>query len=217
MERSMGKSGFKCELCRKHNAKYQHFDVDGRELYVCGVCRNKRWSAFAKELLEALERVFPKEERHFKVSEKNKGEAQDLRLCNAIVLKLLQIKLKFKSTTNVLMIHPVALSTGQAVGAFVMFMPSQRRIMLEYTVMENDETVLSHFEWEFDVSDIEHGITCVIRWKFTMDGEKSEQEYGIGNIPFEIWKQGISVVNMLDEATPKGSMKIKDFLDGKGE
>lgn len=209
------KSGFKCELCHKHNAKYQYFETDGRELYICGVCRNRRLSAFAPELLAILEKVFPKEERHFKVSERNSGESQDARLCTAVVFKLLQIKSKFRTATNVLMIHPVALPTGQAVGAFVMFIPSERRIMLEYTVMDDGETVLSHFDWEFDASDPEHGIPVSVKWKFTMDGEKAEQEYGIGNIPFEIWKQCISVVNMLDEATPNGSMKIKDFLDGK--
>lgn len=206
------KGGFKCELCHKRNAKYQHFEADGTELYICGVCQNKRWAAFAPELLNTLDKTFPKEQRNFKVSERDKGEAQDQRLCTAVVLKLLQIKSKFKRTTNVLMIHPAPLPTGEALGAFVMFIPSEREIVLEYTVMDLDETVLSQFEWRFDVAHPEQGITVEVKWKFAMDGEKAENDYDIGNIPFELWKQCVAVVNMLDEAKPKGSMKIQDFL-----
>lgn len=205
------KGGFKCELCHKRNAKHQHFEADGTELYICGVCQNKRWAAFAPELLEALDKSFPKEQRHFKVSEKDKGEAQDVRLCKSVVLKLLQIKCRFKKSTNVLMIHPAPLPTGEALGAFVMFIPSEKEIVLEYTVMDLDETVLSQFEWRFDVSN-PNDIPIEVKWKFAMDGEKAENDYGIGNIPFELWKQCVAVVNMLDEAKPKGSMKIQDFL-----
>lgn len=209
-------SNYKCELCHKRNAKYQHFEADGQELYICGVCRNKRWAAFADELLKQLESIIPEKQRSLKMSEAACGEDQDMRLSAAIVMRLLHVKANFGKKTNVFMLYPVSLPGGQSISSMIFFIPTARKISLHYMVMEPDEESLSQFEWDFDVSDPKNGVVCGVKWKFTKCDKDEEQKFGIGDIPFEVWRQMLAVVSMVETATPKGSMNVKDYLKRKG-